>query len=233
LLFIPGTIGSIAWLALNASRLQSIRHGLVLTGLGGPGPLVYKRSRRGDTVTDRAAAVALRDLGDASELRNFIPYGYDERQYCSPGINLPIGCLSRTPFNEYPEYHTSADNLEFVTGEQLQRSYKACHSIVTVLEQNRTYLNTNPMCEPQLGRRGLYAAMGGAGERRTREMAMLWVLNLSDGTNSLLDISERSGVSFETIIEAATRLAEHGLLRESHASPARNPEAMESTRGLG
>ena len=218
MLFIPGTIGSITWLARNQDRLGAIRHGLVLTGLGAPGNLVYKRSRRGTAEIDRAAANVLKHSGKATEIRDFIPYGYDERQYCSPGINLAVGCLSRTPYGEYPEYHTSADNLDFVTPDQLERSYTACQTIVNVLEGNRTYVSHNPMCEPQLGKRGLYRAMGGAGQRPVQEMALLWVLNLADGSNSLLDIAERSGLSFEAIEHAAALLVQSGLLSERLAT---------------
>ncbi len=214
LLFVPGTIGSITWLARNQDRLATIRHGLVLTGLGAPGPLVYKRSRRGHTEIDRAAANVLQHSGEAFAVRDFVPYGYDERQYCSPGINLAVGCLSRTPFGEYPEYHTSADNLDFVSPATLEESYRAARSIVEILERNTTCMSCNPMCEPQLGRRGLYGSMGGAAEGRAREIALLWVLNLSDGTNSLLDIAERSHLSFESVRSAANRLLEAGLLQK-------------------
>jgi aminopeptidase-like protein len=212
--FIPGTIGSITWLALHQNRLGTIRHGLVLTGLGGPGSLVYKRSRRGTTEIDRVAAHVLKHSGESGEVRDFIPYGYDERQYCSPGINLAVGCLSRTPYGEYPEYHTSADNLDFVEPARLEGSYRACQSIVNVLEKNARYRNANPMCEPQLGRRGLYSSMGGAGEGRVHEMALLWVLNLSDGAHSLLDIAERSELSFASISQAADLLRQKGLLED-------------------
>ncbi|MEO8256937.1 MAG: DUF4910 domain-containing protein [Acidobacteriota bacterium] len=217
LLFIPGTIGSITWLARNQERLSAIRHGLVLTGLGGPGHLVYKRSRRATTEIDRAAANVLRHSPGGGEVRDFIPYGYDERQYCSPGINLAVGCLSRTPYGEYPEYHTSADNLDFVTPDGLEGAYVACQSILAVLEENLTFLNRQPMGEPQLGRRGLYSSMGGAGEGRDREMALLWVLNLSDGGHSLLDIAERSGLSFAAIARAARLLQQSGLLEADRA----------------
>ena len=212
-LFVPGTIGAITWLALNQENLKSIRHGLVLTGLGGPGNLSYTRSRGGTATIDRAAAHVLRQRAADAAIRDFVPYGYDERQYCSPGINLAVGCLSRTPYGEYPEYHTSADNLSFVTGEQLEDSYRACQSILSVLEGDAAYVNLNPKCEPQLGRRGLYGATGGAAERRTREMAFLWVLNLSDGVHNLLDIAERSQLPFETVRNAASVLEQHGLLR--------------------
>jgi aminopeptidase-like protein len=217
-LFIPGTIGSITWLAQNQQKLGAIRDGLVLTGLGSAGPLVYKRSRRGSADVDRAAAHALSHAADGHEIRDFFPYGYDERQYCSPGINLAVGCLSRTPYGEYPEYHTSADNLEFVRPEALDGSFRAAQAILTVLEENARYINLSPMCEPQLGKRGLYGAMGGAGESRVHELAMLWVLNLSDGRHSLLDIAERSGLAFELVRSAAARLTQGGLLRQSVSS---------------
>jgi aminopeptidase-like protein len=215
-LFIPGTIGSITWLAQNQDRLGTIRHGLVLTGLGAPGNLVYKRSRRGTAEIDRAAAMVFKHLDEGHEVRDFIPYGYDERQYCSPGINLAVGCLSRTPYDEYPEYHTSADNLDLVQPDKLEGSYHVCQSILKMLDGNVTYVSGNPMCEPQLGKRGLYGSMGGAGQRRVHEMAMLWVLNLCDGTNSLLDIAERSCLSFEAIRNAAALLLQNGLLEERH-----------------
>lgn len=213
-LFIPGTIGSITWLAQNQDRLGAIQHGLVLSGLGAPGHLVYKRSRRGIAEIDRAAANVLKHDDSGHEVRDFIPYGYDERQYCSPGINLAVGCLSRTPYGEYPEYHTSADNLRFVESAQLGHSYLTCQSIIRVLEGNNTYVSRNPMCEPQLGKRGLYGSTGGAGEGRARETALLWVLNLSDGLHSLLDVAERSGMSFDSIKGAADLLLRNGLLQE-------------------
>jgi aminopeptidase-like protein len=213
ILFIPGTIGSITWLARNEDKLGRIRHGLVLSGLGGPGPLVYKTSRRSNAAVDVAARHVLAHLGGDCEVRDFSPYGYDERQYCSPGINLPVGCLSRTPFGEYAEYHTSADNLDFVTPRQLEDSYTTCQAILQVLEHDASYVSLNPMCEPQLGRRGLYGTLGGAGESRDGQMALLWVLNLSDGDHSLLDIARRSGLRFDAIHRAASVLEQHGLLR--------------------
>jgi aminopeptidase-like protein len=177
--------------------------------------MVYKRSRRGSAVIDRAAAHVLTHLAEPGQVRNFIPYGYDERQYCSPGINLAVGCLSRTPYGEYSQYHTSADNLSFVDAGQLEGSYRAGQSILGVLEGNASYLNQSPMGEPQLGRRGLYGSMGGAGESRVHEMALLWVLNLSDGAHTLLDIAERSDLSFESIRRAATLLERNALLKET------------------
>ncbi len=210
-LFIPGTIGSITWLALHEAEAGRIRHGLVLSCLGDPGPSTYKRSRRGTALVDRAAAHVLKH-GGPHVVSDFVPYGYDERQYCSPGFDLAVGCLTRTPNGRFPEYHTSADNLDFVRPEALEDSLEKCLRIVEILERDRAYLSLNPRCEPQLGRRGLYRATGGH-ELPGLEMALLWVLNLSDGRNSLLDIAERAGVPFRVILGAANALEAGGLLR--------------------
>ena len=212
-LFIPGTIGAIAWLARNREAAGRVRHGLVLTCVGDSGGFHYKKSRRGDAEIDRAAAHVLRHCGEPAEVLDFSPYGYDERQYCSPGFNLPVGCLMRSVWGTFPEYHTSADNLDFIHPEQLARSLRLCASIFDVLEKNKKYLNRNPYCEPQLGKRNLYRSTGG--EPIDVEVnARLWVLNLSDGEHSLLDIAERSGLPFAAIHDAAELLRESGLLAE-------------------
>jgi aminopeptidase-like protein len=212
-LFIPGTIGSITWLARNEALASRIRHGLVLTCLGDAGGFTYKKSRRGNAVIDRAVVHVLRQLGDL-EVQEFSPYGYDERQFCSPGFNLPVGRLSRTPHGRFPEYHTSADDLGFVRPSQLAGSFDACLMLLDVLEGDRTYLSQNPKCEPQLGKRGLYHAIGGLAHSPMNEMAMLWVLNLADGEHSLLDVAERAGVPFNAVRQAADALRDHGLLKE-------------------
>ena len=214
-LFIPGTIGSIAWLALNETRAASIRHGFVVAGVGDKGGFTYKKSRRGDTEIDRVFSYVLRNSADNSKIIDFHPYGYDERQFCSPGFNLSVGCVMRTPFGEYPEYHTSADNLDFISLEALSDSFEKCVSAVNILDNNGVYLNQNPKCEPQLGKRGVYGSMGGETDRRTDEMAMLWVLNMSDGHNTLLEIANRSGLDFAMVGKAAQALLDHGLLKKS------------------
>src|SRR5258705_6566855 len=200
-LFIPGTIGSITWLALHEAQARHVRHGLVLSCLGDPGQSTYKRSRRGDALVDRAAAHVL-ELHGPHGLRDFIPYGYDERQYCSPGFDLPVGCLTRTPNGQFPEYHTSDDDLDFVTAESLEDSLNKVLAIVEILEHDRAYINLSPKCEPQLGRRGLYRNKGGTSPKDF-EMSLLWVLNLSDGRQSLLDIAERAKMPFAMIHRAA------------------------------
>jgi aminopeptidase-like protein len=211
-LFIPGTIGSITWLALNDVKID---HGIVAANLGDPGKFHYKKSRRGNAEIDRAVLSVLQSSGEPFGVEEFVPFGYDERQFCSPGFNLGVGSLTRTPYGRYPEYHTSADDLDFVKPEALEGSLRAYLAVMDVLEGNRRYLNLNPKCEPQLGRRGLYRTIGGDESGRARELALLWVLNFSDGENDLLDIAERSGLSFAAIREAADALLEVGLLEEA------------------
>ncbi len=217
-LFIPGTIGAITWLAKNEASTRRIRHGLVLAGVGDRCPLAYKKSRRGDTEIDHAVAHVLHHSGREFRVTDFSPYGYDERQFCSPGFNLAVGRLSRSPHGEFPEYHTSGDNLEFVTPASLAETLSICLKIVELLERNLTYVGTNPKCEPQLGKRGLYSAIGGLVDAGQKELAMLWTLNMSDGQHSLLNIAERSGLAFETIHQVAHLLVDHGLLQEAGAA---------------
>ena len=211
-LFIPGTIGSIAWLSHNMAGASRIKHGLILACLGDRGKMHYKKTREAGSEIDRAAMQVLKHSGDDYGVLEFSPYGYDERQYSSPGFNLAVGSLSRTPHGRFPEYHTSADNLDFVRPECLADSFSKCAEIVDVIENNRVYLNTNPHCEPQLGKRGLYGAIGGRKDASNYEMALLWILNLSDGRYSLLDIAERSGIAFSEIWTAARALIECELL---------------------
>lgn len=238
-LFAPGGIGAIAWLARNRDGLDSFRHGLIAANLGDGGSFHYKRSRHGDREIDRAVVAALAGLGEHLVTEDFFPFGYDERQYCSPGFDLPVGVLTRTPWGRYPEYHTSADDLSFIGAEALAGSLAAYLAIAAVLEEgvarsraegssaepqrrrsrvrhsagDRRYRNLEPFGEPQLGRRGLYGGLGGAG-RKDFEIAMLWVLNQSDGEHSLDDIAERSGLPRGVVGEAADALCEAGLLEE-------------------
>jgi aminopeptidase-like protein len=212
-LFIPGTIGAITWLALNEERARRIAHGLVVACVGDSGRLTYKRSRRGNAEIDRAVIHVLAHSGQDHDVRDFTPYGYDERQYCSPGFDLAVGSLTRTPHGEYPEYHTSGDDLALVKPDRLADSLRRYLEVFEVLEGNRTYLNLSPKCEPQLGKRGLYESVGGRSHAVASQMAMLWVLNLSDGSRSLLDVVERSKLSFPAVRSAALALERAGLLR--------------------
>ena len=213
ILLLPGTIGSIAWLALNEAKVQLIQHGFVVAGVGDRGSFTYKKSRRGNAEIDAVFDYLLKSTSGKSDIIEFSPYGYDERQFCSPGFNIPVGCVMRTPHGQYPEYHTSADNLEFLSMESLTDSIEKCASVLDILENNRIYLNQNPKCEPRLGKRGLYRTIGGNTDEKRNELAMLWVLNLSDGNHNLLDIAQKSGLHFSELQRAAAALLQHDLLK--------------------
>ena len=210
--FAPGTIGSLCWLKQNERNLGRVRAGLVLGLLGDPGSLTFKMSRDGNTEADAVAAYVLSQVDQRSSVIPFSPYGYDERQLCSPGFNLPVGRLTRSVNDGYPQYHSSADDLALIRPECLEQSLEACKLFVTVLEHNARYVNRSPKGEPRLGKRGLYGSLGGASPAE-REQAMLWVLNQSDGSKSLLDVARRSGLAFEVIREASIALEAAGLLR--------------------
>ncbi len=217
-LFIPGTIGSITWLAQHEDQVARIKHGLVVACVGDAGQLTYKRSRRGNAAIDRAVSYVLKATGKPYAIVDFSPYGYDERQYCSPGFNLAVGSLTRTPHGRYPEYHTSADNLDLVQPAALADSLATYLAVIEVLEHNRRYQNTNPKGEPQLGKHGLYGKFGGQKEAKAHEMAMLWVLNLADGSHTLLDMAERANLPFALVRQVAAMLLTHGLLTPYVAS---------------
>ncbi len=210
--FVPGSIGAITWLARNEAQLARILHGLVLTCVGDPASITYKRSRQGSADIDRAFAHILKHSGDTYNLVDFSPYGYDERQYCSPGINLPVGCLMRSVHGTFPEYHSSGDNLDFVKEDALGDSFARCREAIELIENNSFYLNKSSKGEPQLGKRGLYEGATATADRRVHELALLWVLNLSDGHHSLLDIAERADLPFVRIKAAADALAATDLL---------------------
>jgi len=228
--FAPGTIGSLCWLARNEKRLHRVRHGMVLALLGDPGPLTYKMSRRENSEIDAVARYALSATDPGAQVIGFSPYGYDERQLCSPGFNLPVGRLTRSVNGGYPQYHSSADDLSLIRPECLAQSYEACQRIISILETDRRYVNLSPKGEPLLGKRGLYGAVGGRSPAE-REHALLWVLNQSDGSRSLLDIAGRSGIEFQRIREAAAALQDAGLLRPQAAQrPARSRGGRQPVR---
>jgi aminopeptidase-like protein len=215
-LFSPGTIGPLTWLSRNEDHLRHVKHGLVASCVGDGGMITYKQTFQGSAEIDQAAANVLRASGEKHRIEPFVPWGGDERQFSSPGFRLPIGALMRTPPGSFPEYHTSADDLEFVRPEFLGDSFKKYVAVLEILEGNGSYINLNPMGEPQLGRRGLYheISSGAPGAAAATERATLWVLNLSDGSHTLLDISDRSGIPFPLIRTVADTLCEHGLLRK-------------------
>ncbi len=208
--FGPGTIGSLVWLSRNEPLLPRVRGGLVIGLLGDAGPITYKRSRRGDTATDRAAELVLD--GTDARIVDFEPYGYDERQFCSPGFDLPIGRLTRSANGQYDEYHTSADDLSLIRPDCLAQALQALAQLITVIDQNRKLMNLSPKGEPRLGKRGLYASVGGMSPGRF-EHALLWLLSLSDGRHDLVSIAERSQIEWPLLVEAADRLEAAELAR--------------------
>jgi aminopeptidase-like protein len=211
-LFAPGTIGPLSWLHSHRDGLDRIVHGLALSCIGDSGGHTYKRSRRGGAAIDRAVTTVLRDAGRPHTVLEWDPWGGDERQFCSPGFNLPVGCLMRTPHGGFDGYHTSADSLDRISPDALEESVRTCLEVIDVLETNRTLVNQSPYGEPQLGRRGLFRTAGGAVASPDDEKAMLWILNLSDGDASLLDIAARSGIAYSVIRRAAERLERADLL---------------------
>lgn len=211
-LFIPGTIGSITWLATQPEGRADITGGLILSTAGDPGSMHYKRTRRGDHPIDTAVEYVLEASGEDHSIRDFEPYGYDERQYSSPGIGMEMGSLTRTPYGQFDEYHTSADDLFYVKADALADTLAKHVAVVDVLEGNQRYRNLSPNCEPQLGRRGLYAALGGRKGDNSAELAVLWVLNFADGEHSLLDVAKRSGLSFAAVRTAADALLDVELI---------------------
>lgn len=212
-LFIPETIGAIAWLSQNKDKVSKIKHGLIATCVGDSGNLTYKKTRIGNAEIDRIVGKVLIESGELYKIIEFNPAdGSDERQFSSPGFNMPVGSLMRTCYGHFPEYHTSADNLEFISSEHLADSLKKYIEVIYILENNNKYISLNPECEPQLGNRGLYRTISTNENLKINEQAMFWILNYSDGGNSLLEISNRSGISFNQIKETADVLMEKGLL---------------------
>ena len=211
-LLVPETIGALAWLSRNDNNLASVKGGLVITCVGDSGDMTYKRSKQGDAYIDKVVEKVLRDTGSPHKVIDFFPMGSDERQFCSPGFNLPMGSLVRTLYGCFPEYHTSADDLDFVKAEYLEDSLMRYREVVEVLEWNETYINQSSKGEPRLDKRGLYRAIGIKTNTKMEE-AILWTLSFSDGQYSLLDIANRSSMSFALIKEASMQLVEHGLLK--------------------
>jgi len=230
-LFIPETIGSIVWLSRNEMNVAKIKHGLVATCVGDSGISTYKKSRQGNTEIDQTVIEVLKKSGDDYKIMNFDPLGSDERQFCSPGFNLPVGSLRKTNPANFPEYHTSADNTEFVKAKYLADSFSKYFKVILKLEENfgkfysknneelpeidnkndQVFLNLNPKCEPKLDKTVLYRKIGGAVHNDA--LTILWVLNYSDGKHSLRDISLRSGIDFKQIKQTAELLQDKKLLK--------------------
>lgn len=215
-LLIPETIGAITWLSLNEDKIKRIKHGLVATCVGDRGKSTYKRSRHGNAEIDRVVEKVLEESSEPYEIVDFFPTGSDERQFSSPGFDLPMGSLMRTPYAQFPEYHTSADNLNFVAPKYMADSLNKYLKICYILENDAKLFNLNPKCEPQLGKRGLYESIGGQKESEITKLSIFWVLNFSDGENSLLDISIRSSIDFKHIKLASEILKDKNLISDDN-----------------
>ncbi len=214
LLFIPETIGAICYLSRFGDRLlERLAAGYVVTCIGDPGAFTYKVSRRGDSLADRAARHVLEQAGEPYRVIDYYPAGSDERQYCSPGFNLPVGSLMRSTYDTFPEYHTSLDDLELVTAEALAGSLRMYHRLVEAIEAAETFRVTQPHCEPQLSQRGLYPTTGAAKSFSQDRRDMMFLLNYCDGTQDLLAAAERVGRPVWELRPMAELLAEHDLLQ--------------------
>ena len=218
-LFIPETIGSILYLSLHGDDLRrSLHSGYVVTCAGDAGPYTYKRSRRGTASVDRIALHALRHTVERERLNvvDFDPAsGSDERQYCSPGFDLPVGSVIRSMYGRYPEYHTSLDDLSFISAEGLSGTLTALLRIVEAGELNRSYVRADPHCEPQLGRRGLYPSLGASKVADAQVRRLMYLLNYSDGAHDLIAIAERLDEPVWALAGALEDLLRADLLRPS------------------
>jgi aminopeptidase-like protein len=213
-LFIPETIGSIYSLSVYGEEWKkNLQAGFVVNCIGDDGKFTYKKSRRGNALSDRAVEIVLNQTESEFNIVDFFPRGSDERQYCSPGFNLPVGSLMRTMYSEYPEYHTSADNKDFVSFEAMEESVLKYLDVIKAMEKNEKYINVLPFCEPQLGKRGLYPTLEPPKKTATFINAMMWILNLSDGENDLISISHRSKTPLETLYPVIEKLIKNGILK--------------------
>jgi aminopeptidase-like protein len=212
-IFVPETIGSIYSLSVEGDHWKkNLRAGFVLTCIGDGGKFTYKKSRIGNSLPDRAALTILNQTEKDFNVIDFFPSGSDERQYCSPGFNLPVGSLMRTMYGKYPEYHTSGDNKDFISFDAMEKSVLKYLEIIELLERNEKYVNTIPYCEPQLGKRGLYPTLGSQKISEDFVETMMWILNLADGSNDLISISEKSKIPVRQLIPVVDKLIDNGLL---------------------
>jgi len=208
----PETIGSIAYLSLRGNDLKNnLIAGYQITCIGDHGQFTYKKSREGDTLADRAAMQIMREMKNENVIPFNPAFGSDERQYCSPGFNLPVGSLMRTMYTKYPEYHTSLDNKDLMDFKGMEEAVETLTSIIHNIEINSIWENKYPYGEPQLGKRNLFRSLSDK-TRDDDEMAMWWLLNYSDGSNDLLSIANLSGHTMKTLARVATKLNEAGIL---------------------
>jgi aminopeptidase-like protein len=211
IVFVPETIGSIVYLSLHAKEMRRRTvAGFVVTCIGDDRTYSYLPSRQGDTLADRVARHALRHHAPDYRPYSFLERGSDERQYCSPRVNLPIASVMRSKYREYPEYHTSADDLNFVTPSGLQGGYDVLRDCLLLLDHNEV-LRATCSCEPQLGKRGLYPSISRRGSSRVvRDLKN--VLAYADGTRDLIDLAEAIGAAAVDCLPIVDTLKQAGLL---------------------
>jgi len=216
-LFTPETIGTICFLYNNRKRIKSdLEFGLVATCLGDAGSFTYKNARNEKADINRVMKYIFSMSDVNGKVINFSPLGSDERQYCSPGFDLDVGVLTRTMYGQFQEYHTSADNLDFVSEKNLKESLNLYLKVFSIYESNSKFLRKNPFCEPQMVKYDLYREKGGAGEDCLDDMSQqrMWILNYADGKTDLLEISEKSGFDIFTLKLATKVLISNGLITQ-------------------
>lgn len=212
----PETIGIIVYLAKYGAHIKKhLEAGYILTCCGDRGALTYKRSKKENTLADRVAERVLKQNGIEHSVIPFAIGGSDERQYCSPGFDLPVGSFIRTPYHTFKEYHTSLDNKAFISFNCIEETAETLFDCVKEIESSRYYINMQPDCEPQLGKRGLYPTTGGTWGDISLVHKMLHMLAFADGRTDLTEIAAKKGLKSEDLTEAIQKLSEAGLLRET------------------
>lgn len=212
--FVPETIGSITYLSQDNHvpyLKEHVKAGFVLSCVGDNNDYSIVESRYGNTIADRVLKNVIK-YKEHYTVYDFHERGSDERQYNAPGVDLPVVCFCRSKFGEFPEYHTSADNMTYVSQEGFQGAFDAMMEVIEIFEKNG-YYKVTVLCEPQLGKRGLYSDISRKGTY-DEIMVQRDVLSYSDGSNDLLDLSERIGVPVSEIVDIVDRLVENDLMVE-------------------
>lgn len=213
-LLMPETIGSIWYISHHFEHLQKyVKGGMILTCIGDAAPYSLKKSRRGDSLLEAATEYIAKSRYPNTCVIDFFPLGSDERQYCSPGVNLPFCSLMHSVYGTFKEYHTSLDNKSYISFEVIQQSTEDLYDVIRILENDGRYFNQMPMCEPQLGKRGLYPTISAPNARSKVTDAMMWILNYSDGKHTLFDILKKAQLPIGSFLEAKDVLIKNGILK--------------------